>query len=140
MTITLNGTTGITTPDITSAAGLDASDINDNAITAAKLHTTAVTDKLGYTPVTPTEFLAATGQTIQSSPTDFDQATAIGRTYNTANNNATNGPTGNNTYFQIHVLNSIEGVTQFTKAYASNGTWYVRSSYRGTFSAWRTAF
>ena len=51
MSIILNGTTGITTPDIQSAAGLDATDINDNAITAAKLHTTAVTDKLGYTPV-----------------------------------------------------------------------------------------
>ena len=51
MSIILNGTTGITTPDITSAAGLDATDINDGAVTAAKLHTTAVTDKLGYTPV-----------------------------------------------------------------------------------------
>ena len=51
MSIILNGTTGITTPDIESAAGLDTSDINDNAVTAAKLHTTAVTDKLGYTPV-----------------------------------------------------------------------------------------
>lgn len=50
MAIILDGTTGITAPDITSAAGLDTSDINDNAITAAKLHTTAVTDKLGYTP------------------------------------------------------------------------------------------
>jgi hypothetical protein len=51
MSIILNGTTGITTPDIQSAAGLDATDINDGAVTAAKLHTTAVTDKLGYTPV-----------------------------------------------------------------------------------------
>ena len=51
MAIILDGTTGITAPDITSAAGLDASDINDGAVTAAKLHTTAVTDKLGYTPV-----------------------------------------------------------------------------------------
>ena len=51
MSIILNGTTGITTPDIQSAAGLDATDINDGAVTAAKLHTTAVTDKLGYTPL-----------------------------------------------------------------------------------------
>jgi hypothetical protein len=50
MSIVLDGTTGITTPDIQSAAGLDATDINDGAVTAAKLHTTAVTDKLGYTP------------------------------------------------------------------------------------------
>ena len=50
MAIILDGTTGITAPDITSAAGLDAADINDGAVTAAKLHTTAVTDKLGYTP------------------------------------------------------------------------------------------
>jgi len=50
MSIVLNGTTGITTPDLTSAAGLDTSDINDGAVTATKLHTTTVTDKLGYTP------------------------------------------------------------------------------------------
>jgi hypothetical protein len=29
--------------------------IDDNSVTAAKLHTTAVQDKLGYTPVSPTE-------------------------------------------------------------------------------------
>ena len=50
MSIVLNGTTGITTPDLTSTAGFDTSDINDGAVTSAKLHTTAVTDKLGYTP------------------------------------------------------------------------------------------
>ena len=36
MTITLNGTTGITTPDITSAAGLDAADLT-GTIASARL-------------------------------------------------------------------------------------------------------
>jgi hypothetical protein len=34
---------------------IKASNIDNNAVTADKLHTTAVTDKLGFTPVTPTE-------------------------------------------------------------------------------------
>ena len=34
MTITLNGTTGITTPDITSAAGLDAADLTGTVASA----------------------------------------------------------------------------------------------------------
>lgn len=64
MAIILDGTTGITAPDITSSAGLDAADLTgtlpidrvaDLSITAAKLHTTAVTDKLGYTPAPNTD-------------------------------------------------------------------------------------
>ena len=45
--------------------------INDNEITAAKLHTTAVQDKLGYTPVSPTELsegLSAKQNTIGYTP------------------------------------------------------------------------
>jgi len=58
MSIVLNGTTGITTPDLTSAAGFDTSDINDGAITAAKIATAAVgRDKLEFN--TPLEIVSS---------------------------------------------------------------------------------
>ena len=38
---------------------IKASNIDTGAVTADKLHTTAITDKLGYTPVSPTALSSA---------------------------------------------------------------------------------
>ena len=47
MTITLNGTAGITTPDITSAAGLDAADLT-GTVAAARLPAGSVIQVVNY--------------------------------------------------------------------------------------------
>jgi hypothetical protein len=48
------GDNAITSTKI-AAGAVTVTDIPDGEITAAKLHTTAITDKLGYTPISPTD-------------------------------------------------------------------------------------
>lgn len=43
------------TADKIASGAVTVADIPDGEITAAKLHTTAIQDKLGYTPVNPTD-------------------------------------------------------------------------------------
>jgi hypothetical protein len=50
MAITLNGSTGIVETNIADSA-ITTAKIANNAVTATDLHTTAITDKLGYTPL-----------------------------------------------------------------------------------------
>ena len=59
MAIILDGTTGITAPDITSAAGLDSADINTGAVIESKIASDAVSlAKLNYSGLFMTQFSA----------------------------------------------------------------------------------
>jgi hypothetical protein len=78
---------------------IKASNIDNNAVTADKLHTTAVTDKLGFTPVTPTELSNAV--TAAQSYTD----TAI-----TNNVDFTGYAT------ESYVDTSVSGINAYTKS------------------------
>jgi len=93
--------------------------INDNEITAAKLHTTAVQDKLGYTPVSPTELSEGLSTAVQAViPTGtkmmFVQTTApIGWTKDTTHDNKA-----------LRVVSGTAGSggsVAFTTAFASQG-------------------
>lgn len=61
----------ITTAKIASGA-VTATDVPDGEITAAKLSSTAISDKLGYTPVSPTQLsndIATVNNEIQAKTT-----------------------------------------------------------------------
>ena len=83
MAIILDGTTGITAPDITSSAGLDASDINDNAITAAKLAANSVTkEKLSSGMIVNiTEWFNSTRLVISTSSNYTFSSTSVQKIY-----------------------------------------------------------
>ena len=112
MAIILDGTTGITAPDITSAAGLDASDINDGAVTAAKLHTTAVTDKLGYTPANKAGDIF-TGTTYLYSHNvsggSQRQIRTYEYTYSHVQNTGVNLIYNSSAYTDVHFMLTLEG-------------------------------
>ena len=57
---------GAITSDQIASGAITVADIPDGEITAAKLHTTAVTDKLGYTPVAPGDSPSFAGLTIDT--------------------------------------------------------------------------
>lgn len=57
---------GAITSDQIASGAITVADIPDGEITAAKLHTTAVTDKLGYTPVAPGDSPSFAGLTVDT--------------------------------------------------------------------------
>lgn len=61
---------------------ISAGDLADGSITHAKLHTTAIQDKLGYTPVSPTQLTTEVNNLINAAPgalnTLGELATALG--------------------------------------------------------------
>jgi hypothetical protein len=60
---------------------IKASNIDSGAVTADKLHTTAVTDKLGYTPVTPTELSTAVSNAASDATSKANAAQAAAQSY-----------------------------------------------------------
>ena len=60
------GDNAITADKIASGA-VTVADIPDGEITAAKLHDTAISNKLGYTPVSPTDLSAKADATTVNS-------------------------------------------------------------------------
>jgi hypothetical protein len=110
--------------------------IGTGAVTSSKLASGAAVANIGFTPATQSQ----AGQTIQGA-SDFNTMTAIGQVYNTGGDSGTNTPTGGAaSYWVTFVSHNVEGVLQLSRPYAGNGTFYVRSSYRDTWYAWRTAF
>jgi hypothetical protein len=59
---------GAVTSDAIASGAVTVADIPDGEITATKLHTTAISDKLGYTPVSPTQLSNEVAALVDSSP------------------------------------------------------------------------
>jgi hypothetical protein len=60
---------GVPTPlNVVSDASVTTAKVADSAITHSKLHTTAIQDKLGYTPVSPTQLTTEINNLINSAP------------------------------------------------------------------------
>jgi hypothetical protein len=68
-----------------AAGAITVEDISDGSITAAKLHDTAIQDKLGYTPVSPTQL----NNLIDSAPTALDTLNELAAALNDDANFAT---------------------------------------------------
>lgn len=62
------GDNAITSTKI-AAGAVTVADIPDGEISAAKLHSTAISDKLGYTPVSPTDLSAVSNQVATKATT-----------------------------------------------------------------------
>jgi hypothetical protein len=112
-------------------------DIADSAVTAAKLASAAITDKLGYTPVTPTQLAAKvnkTGDTITGPlvvDTGYQNGLRVLRDYNVVNSPAgaaiqMGAKLGSNPVYPIEII----GITD------QDGTAYgVEVKYNGSTNA-----
>jgi hypothetical protein len=127
---------GAVTADKIGSGAVTEAKIGSGAVTASKLASGAAVSNIGFTPAT----LGQAGQTVEGQ-TNFNNMTAVGQVYNTGGDSGTNTPTGGAaSYWVTFVSHNVEGVMQLSRPYAGNGTFYVRSSYRDTWFAWRTAY
>lgn len=87
------------TADKIATGAITITDIPDGEITAAKLHTTAVTDKLGYTPVAPGDSPSFAGLTVDTDTLYVDST-------NNRVGIGTSSPSS-----KLHILTSAAGGT-----------------------------
>jgi hypothetical protein len=91
--------------------------INDNEITAAKLHTTAIQDKLGFMPVTK-EYVDGVAEGLKSRPSvEIATTTNLSATYD----NGTNGVGATLTATTNGAFPEIDGVTLTSTNGGTNG-------------------